>query len=297
MDHLASFILRQDVPGLDYQKIEFLNKEIQNITMLDLPFNKKYVDKYVKIPFTAVPKDFINLHVEFQTRADQAFAERTGRYHICLTVNNSHRVISFAVVHRAARNYRHRYQFGTADSGALVRYKGLVIKEMAEADFKDTKCVITLVLYSIWLFEHKSRFPAEVLAEKFLKTAKHVLALGFTSFKHYSALLFIQKNAFKCLSDSALFGKFAEEIRLSDHKNHHMTIIDAILFTSKEEGLKEGEEKGVKKGKEIGLKEGEEKGVLLVAKNLLKAAKLSIKEIAACTGLKISALRKMAAAL
>ena len=68
-----------------------------------------------------------------------------------------------------------------------------------------------------------------------------------------------------------------------------MTIIDAILFTSKEEGLTEG--------KEIGLKEGEEKGVLLVARNLLKAAKLSIKEIAACTGLKISALRKMAAAL
>ena len=88
-----------------------------------------------------------------------------------------------------------------------------------------------------------------------------------------------------------------------------MTIIDAILFTSKEEGLKEGEEKGVKKGKEIGLKEGEEKGkeiglkegeekgVLLVARNLLKAAKLSLGEIAACTGLKISALRKMAAAL
>ncbi|GAB3362459.1 hypothetical protein GCM10027566_30280 [Arachidicoccus ginsenosidivorans] len=282
---LAKFILKDRIPGLDYSRMEIVNKEIQNITLMNFNSQKRYVDKLVKIYRKADPTKFILLHIEFQTEANKAFAERSGLYNIRLRVNNDCTIVTIAIVHRAAANYKHMHQFDKRNNGTLVRYQGYIIDQMIEREFEKDNCVVSQVFHAIWLYEHKMEFSIQELIDKFLKILKNVYAFEFKDDQHLSLLLFVLKNVQKCLSTFENFQIFVKQL---NELNLNSKVMDAL-----ESWKHRLEAKGMAKG----LAKGKAESVLNVAKSLLKMGLFPLENIAEATNLSLGKLKELQASL
>ena len=282
---LVKFILKYRIPGLDYNRMEIINKEVQNITLMNFNSKKRYVDKLLKIYRKDDPQKFILLHIDFQTEANKAFAKRSGLYNIRLRANNDCTIVTIAIVHSAAANYKHMHQFDKRNNGTLVRYQGYIIDKMIERKFEKDNCVVSQVFHAIWLYEHKTEFSIQELIDKFLKILKNVYAFEFEDDQHLSLLLFVLKNVQKCLSTFENFQIFVKQLI---ELNLNSKVMDAL--ESWRHRLKaEGEARGVAKGKT--------KEKLNVAKSLLKMGLLSLENIAEATNLSLGKLKEIQASL
>lgn len=127
---LAPFFLKDLARQLNFNRMEFLNKELQNIMMERAEDLKGYVDKLVKIYNIRWPHKYVLVHFEFQTEAKKEFSGRTGYYKIGLQLNNRDCIIiTITIIHRATKYYIHgQHQFGSETNGVAIRYEGYIKK-------------------------------------------------------------------------------------------------------------------------------------------------------------------------
>lgn len=302
LEALVTYLLAEKAAAYDLKKLQLISKELQLVTLEDLPYPKKNVDKLIEVPHKESKDEMLKILIEFQTAAKEEFPERMARYMNSLIANNSCKILSYAIIsHISWKDYKNQHIFGTSENGATFTYEAYVIKDMPEDKFADDSCLISQLYHAIWIKEHQRQFSKEEIEKKYIKIIENIIYFGFVDLKYYSILLFILKYAQNCTVFRGCFRIFVQKINYLTLKHINMDFVDLII-QEKEKGLAEGEAKGLAEGlaegEAKGLAEGEARGearVQQIAKELLRNSVMTLQQIANITKLDISQLRKLKA--
>lgn len=300
LETLVNHLLAENGAKYDLESMQLINKELQLVTLEDLPYPKKNVDKLIEIRHKKSKDKMLKILIEFQTEAKEEFPERMARYMNSLIANNSCEILSYAIIsHTSWKQYKHQHIFGSSKNGATFTYEGHAIKDMPETRFADDNCLISQLYHAIWIKEHQRQFSKKEIEEKYIKIIKNVISYDFVDLRYYSTLLFILKYAQNCSVFRKSFGRFIQKINYLTPKNIKMDFVD-LFIQEKEKGLAEGEARGIVKGEARGIAKGEARAearnqarVQQIAKELLRVSAMPLHQIAEITKLDISQLKKL----
>ncbi|UAY55567.1 RpnC/YadD family protein [Arachidicoccus terrestris] len=300
LETLVNHLLAENGAKYDLESMQLINKELQLVTLEDLPYPKKNVDKLIEIRHKEGKDKMLKILIEFQTVAKKEFPQRMARYMNSLIANNSCEILSYAIIsHTSWKQYKNQYIFGSSKNGATFTYEGHVIKDMPETKFADDTCLISQLYHAIWIKEHQREFLKKEIEEKYIKIIKNIISYDFNDLKYYSTLLFILKYAQNCSAFRKSFRNFIQKINYLTPKNIKMDFVD-LFIQEKEKGLAEGEARGLAKGEARGIAKGEARAearnqvrVQQIAKELLRVSAMTLEQIAEITKLDINQLRRL----
>lgn len=287
------FVKKEDYEKLDLDNISQENPERQTLVRqkLGIPKGASFLDKLYRIPFTSGPFRYLLLHFEFQTRAGASFTRRMVGYKLHREVDSENMVLSYAIIVEKDGTYQNSYQLDRQYNGVLVIFEDHVIESQKESHYQRPDCIVSLALYSVWLYVKRSHFSDKELLEKYSEIMKRVVALESAERDYVSQLFLIAKYALASLKDQNLFDIFAERINKLKPMNRSMNFIEQAI----EEGREKGIEEGLEKGRVEGRVEGREEGAKEVLIRLFQTGKHTLQELAAATDISVYKLKEMLA--
>lgn len=288
------FFFPDAVQLLDFsKKIEFLDKELDELFPLDHPQHPRYVDKLLKVHTLDGREEWILIHIEVQGYADPQFARRMYTYFYRLLDRYGQPVTSLAIFTDDQPGYKpdtYAYEFmGTRQIYQYNTYK--VTEQSEEALLAHANLFALVVLTVLKAIQSKKATDDDLMR---LKTDlfRNMIQRKMEKSTMHALLSFLKM--YIPFSKPESIAIFEQQILETTSNIQTMGVEQLILQIEKEKGIAIGEQKGIAIGEEKGIPKGEFlKAHSAACKMILKGYDNA--EIADITGLtfdQIEAIRK-----
>jgi predicted transposase YdaD len=294
--HFLHFFFEEADQLLDLKKkVEFLDKEMAQISEAGDLESPKFVDKLVKVFTREGEEKWILLHIEVQGYKDPAFEERMYIYHYRIFDRYRKHIAAMVILSDEFKTY-HPTQYYSEFLGteSIFRFKTYKILDQDEAALNKSKnpfaFVILAALLALKKRKTKNNEDENDLLQLKIELARKLLDQQFSKPVIRGLYYFIRNYViFENKENDRIFDKTIASIT---DKSKTMGIVEMIIEREKkasheagiEKGMEKGLEKGLEKGMEKGMERGLEKGKTEFVKNLLAANQFTNTEIANFAG-------------
>jgi predicted transposase/invertase (TIGR01784 family) len=283
--HFLHFFFEEADQLLDLsKKVEFLDKEMAQISRVEELESPKFVDKLVKVFTREGEEKWVLIHIEVQGYKDPGFEERLFIYYYRIFDLYRKRIATLVILSDESKSY-HPTQYYTEFLGTenIFRFRTYKILDQEEAALNKSKnpfaFVILAVLLSLKKHKKNKTDEEEGLLQLKIALAKKLLDQQFSKP--------VIRGLYHFIRNYVVFEK-KENNRIFDNT------IDSITDKSKTMGIVEMiREREIKVIHEAGIEKGIEKGKTDFVKNLFAANKFTVAEIAAFAGVTEAFVRKV----
>lgn len=233
---------------LDFsKKIEFLDKELDELFPMDHPQHPRYVDKLLKVHTLDGREEWILIHIEVQGYADPHFARRMYTYFYRLLDRYGQPVTALAIFTDDKPDYKpdtYTYEFmGTRHTYQYNTYK--VIEQNETELLSHDNPFALVVLTALKAIQSKKATEDDLMQLKTDLFRNMILRQMEKSTMH--ALLSFLKMYIP-FSKPESMSIFEHQIMETTSNIQTMGVEQLILQLEKEKGIAIGEEKGITKG-------------------------------------------------
>ncbi len=293
LENVFDDFLRFFFPDADEQfdmskGFQFLDKELNQLFPAEELKEPKSVDKLVKVFTHSGKEQWMLLHIEVQGYLDKHFSERMFIYFYRIFERYRKPVTAIAILTDNYKSFRpsaFHYDFmGTSFTYTFNMYK---IRDQDEKQLLDNPNPFAMIVCIVLLALKKGKLSEDELLKEKLSLARALLNRKIPIAKVRSLMTFLKYYVH--FEDEKNNANFEEALEVITKNSKNMGIEEFLLDRAKKQGIEEGLEKGIKKGIEQGIEQGKSD----VVKNLLRAGKFSISEIANFAGVTESFVRKV----
>ena len=247
---------------IDFAKgFTFLNQELNKI----LPESKtrdRRSDVLVKVVMKTGEIQYLLIHIEVQGYVDQEFDFRMFVSYYRIFDKLKLPLKALAIYVDGDANY-HPKEYRVADNGwgteVIYKFKTYKLLDQKIEDLKKSDNPFGIIMATAWYAIYKNRPKTdEGLLDIKIELFRELFSRGYEKEEIADFLSFVrQYSRFK---KQDFYLKFDDTVQIITKNNKPMGIQEAIIYTTKLEGIEIGKEEGREEGIEIGKEEGIEIG-------------------------------------
>ncbi len=264
-EDLMSFFYAGLVNELDLSRVEFMDKELQQL-FPESNRGTRHADQLVKVAWKNGADLWLWIHIEVQGYHDKKFEERMFRYYYRVFERYGKAVEGLALLTDTRTAYRPS-QYLQVGVKSKIQYDFYSVKviDLDTNELEASDNPFALVLLTAKELAKSSGWSDDELVQAKMRLVRRLLKAGIGKSKIAAILNFIK--FYVHFSDPALSLIFEKQVEPLIYKPATMGIIEAIQEELKRQaytqGLKEGRKEGVKQGVKEGVRQGKELGKTL----------------------------------
>lgn len=261
------------------KKVEFLDKEMSQISREEELESPKFVDKLVKVFTKEGEEKWILAHIEVQGYSDPTFEERLFIYHYRIFDRYRKRIATMVILSDESKTYHPtRYYSEFLDTKSIFQFKTYKVLDQNEAELNSSKNPFAFVILTVLLALKKKEKKRKKEDEEDIVQLKIELARNLLGRKFSKPVI---RGLYQFIRNYVVFDK-------NENNRKFDMIIDSITEKHKTMGIveviREREKKaihdaGIEKGIEKGMKKGAEGKSLEFVKKMLLSDRFTVAEI------------------
>lgn len=277
------------------QEPDFLQQELFQ-EIIDQKKGRRYADQVVKVQLQNGEKKWILIHIEVQSDEETDFSERMFQYFYRLYDRHKQKIVALAVITSPTEIKPQSFYYNYFGTKLHYEYTNRRIFDYDERELEQSnKLFSKIVLATQYMHKTKSdadkRFAFKTkLMREIVRNKAYSREAVQAMFHFIDYLLRLPPELSKKLASSIRPLLYEEErYMLQANREDPSPTLAEIFKLEREEGIK----KGLKEGEEKGREEGKKDAQLNIAKKLLMAKNISVKEIAELTELTVDEVEKL----